>query len=168
MTPESAVCPAAAPIIDTSPAVPARSAHLRLVPASGAAPVTLTTPVAAAPVANCLFLLSEFLLLFVGLPLALFFRLASRLPPLPVLWVASVCCLVILWRDPTFDRRQLWNSAPLARQIPQVLALFAAGVIVVTALVHQYAPSLFLVLPRTQPRLWAFIMVGYPLFSVYP
>ena len=39
---------------------------------------------------------------------------------------------------------------------------------VVSILVHQYAPQLFLVLLRRRPWLWAAIMVGYPLFSVYP
>jgi membrane protease YdiL (CAAX protease family) len=114
------------------------------------------------------FLLCEFLALFIGLPVALFFGLASSLPPLPVLWVAAAYCLVVLLRDPAFDRRRLWNAAPLRQQLPQILALFAAGVTVVSILVHQYAPDLFLVLLRTHPRLWAFIMVGYPLFSVYP
>ena len=115
-----------------------------------------------------LFLLSEFLISFIGIPLALFFGLANSLPPLPVLWVVAFYCLVVLLRDPDFDRRQLWNGAALRAQLPQILGLFAAGVIVVAALVHQYAPELFLILIRTHPRLWALIMVGYPLFSVYP
>ena len=114
-----------------------------------------------------LFLLSEFLLLFIGLPLALFFGLASHLPPLPVLWLVAAYCLVVLLRDPAFDRRQLWNAAPLRRELPQILALFAAGVVVVATLVRLYAPSLFLILPRTQPGFWALILVGYPVFSVY-
>jgi membrane protease YdiL (CAAX protease family) len=115
-----------------------------------------------------LFLAAEFLLLFIGLPVALFFGLASSLPPLPILWVVGFYCLVLLLRDPSFDRRQLWNAAPLWRQLPQVLALFIAGVAVVSVLVHQYAPELFLSLPRERPRLWATIMIGYPLLSVYP
>jgi membrane protease YdiL (CAAX protease family) len=164
MTPKRAL---SAPIIHSSSAVPTPSS-LRLVPASPAAPPTVIAPIAVTRGASPLFLASEFLLSFIGIPLALFFRLATKLPPLPVLWLVSVYCLVVLLRDPTFDRRQLWNPAPLRQQLPQVLALFAAGVIVVSALVHQYAPSLFLILLRTHPRMWAFIMVGYPLFSVYP
>ncbi len=68
----------------------------------------------------------------------------------------------------TFDRRQLWNTAALRRQLPQILALFLTGAAIVTILVSQYAPSLFLILLRNHPRLWATIMLGYPLFSVYP
>jgi len=115
-----------------------------------------------------LFLATEFLLLFIGIPAALFFGLASSLPPLPILWIVAGYCLTVLLRDPSFERRQLWNAAPLAKQLPQILALFIAGVTVVSVLVHQYAPELFLSLPRHRPRLWATIMAGYPLFSVYP
>lgn len=115
-----------------------------------------------------LFLLSEFLILLVGFPLALYFGLAGHLPPLPLLWIVAVYCLTVLLRDPAFDRRQLWNAAPLRRQLPQILTLFVIGTVIVTILVRVYAPQLFLVLLRTHPRLWAIIMVGYPLFSVYP
>jgi len=115
-----------------------------------------------------LFLATEFLLLFIGIPVALFFGLATTLPPLPLLWIVGFYCLVVLLRDPSFDPKQLWNAAPLWKQLPQILALFIAGVAVVSVLVHQYAPQLFLSLPRHRPRLWATIMLGYPLLSVYP
>ncbi|MGC2299467.1 MAG: CPBP family glutamic-type intramembrane protease [Acidobacteriaceae bacterium] len=157
MTPERVVSPQAVPTIDT--ATWSRPADLHLV----AAPATTASSAPAR-----LLLLSEFLLLFIGIPLALFFRLASKLPPLPVLWLVAVFCFWTLWRDPTFDRRQLWNAAPLRQQLPQILALFFAGVAVVTILVHQYAPDLFLILLRTHPRAWAMIIAAYPIFSVYP
>jgi membrane protease YdiL (CAAX protease family) len=115
-----------------------------------------------------LLLAGEFLFLFIGIPLALFFGHANRLPPMPILWTVALYCLIVLLRDPAFDRRQLWNAAPLRSQFPQIVALFAAGVLIVTLLIRLYAPPLFLALPRTQPRLWALIMVGYPVLSVYP
>jgi membrane protease YdiL (CAAX protease family) len=114
------------------------------------------------------FLASEFLLLFLGLPIALYFHLSTGLPPLPILWVVATWCLAILLRDPTFDRRQLWNTGPLRQQLPQIFGLFAAGAAIMTVLVRQYAPDLFLILLRTHPGVWALVMVGYPLFSVYP
>lgn len=159
MTPERVVSPQPAPIIDPLPPARTVPAHLRLVTAPAISAVTAS---------RRLLLLSEFLLLFLGIPLALFFHLASRLPPLPVLWVVAVYCFIILWRDPTFDRRQLWDAAPLRQQLPQILALFAVGVAIVTILVRQYAPALFLVLVRTHPRTWAAILAAYPVFSVYP
>src|SRR6202034_3864852 len=85
-----------------------------------------------------------------------------------VLWVVAAYCLTVLFRDPTFDRRQLWNAAPLRKQLPQILVLFLTGAGIVTILVRQYAPDLFLILLRTHPRTWAAIMAAYPVFSVYP
>jgi len=87
---------------------------------------------------------------------------------MPLLWAVALYCLIALLRDPTFDRHQLWNAAPLRRQLPQILALFVTGAVIVTLLIRLYAPSMLFGLLHTHPRLWAFIMVGYPLFSVYP
>ncbi|MGB9147848.1 MAG: hypothetical protein WCC14_18625, partial [Acidobacteriaceae bacterium] len=85
-------------------------------------------------------LAAEFLLLFAALPLAVFLSTAGRLDPLQPLWLASGVCLVLLLVDPTFDRSRLWNAAPLGRQLPQILALFAAGAVAIGALVYEYAP----------------------------
>jgi uncharacterized protein len=115
-----------------------------------------------------LFLAVEFVLLFIGLPLALDFGLASGLPPLSILWVVAAWCLFTLVRDPTFDSRGLWNAAALRRQLPQMLALFAAAAALLALLVRLRAPHLFLALPRAQPVTWAGVMVLYPLLSVVP
>lgn len=114
------------------------------------------------------FLLFEFLMLFVGLPLAIYFGFITSVPPLYMLWAAALYGLVRLWRDPSFDLGQLWRSGPLRTQLPQILALFFAGVVVITMLVHQYEPQLMLGLVRTHPGAWALIMLMYPIVSVYP
>jgi len=113
-------------------------------------------------------LAAEFLLLFAALPLAVFLGTAGRLDPLQPLWLASGVCLVLLLVDPTFDRSRLWNAAPLGRQLPQILALFAAGAVAIGALVYEYAPQLLFSLPRSHPRLWVLVMVSYPFVSVIP
>lgn len=118
--------------------------------------------------ARRLFLAAEFLLLFLGVPVALYFHLADGVPPLPILWVIAAWCLAVLLRDPTFDRRRLWNTGPLREQLPQILGLFLIGAAIVTVLVRQYAPDLFLILVRTHPGAWAMILLAYPIFSVYP
>jgi membrane protease YdiL (CAAX protease family) len=114
------------------------------------------------------YLLGEAALLFLGLPLALFFHAGGALPLLPTLWTVAAVALVLLLRDPSFDRRQLWNAGPLRRQLPQILVLFAVGVVVITVLVREYAPWMFEEMVRNDPRLWAYIMVSYPFASVYP
>lgn len=113
-------------------------------------------------------LLCEFLILFVAVPVALYFHVGGPIPLLPALWGISAGALLLLLRDRSFDRRQLWNAKPLGRQWPQMLGLFAAGVVVITVLVVEYRRPLFLGLLRHHTRLWASIMITYPFASVYP
>lgn len=86
----------------------------------------------------------------------------------PALWAWALVCLFILLCDRGFDRHQLWNLRGLKREIRPMLLRFAVlGGLIVVAVVL-LAPDRLLSLPRHNPRLWAMIMVGYPLASVYP
>ncbi|WP_446745790.1 CPBP family intramembrane glutamic endopeptidase [Silvibacterium acidisoli] len=112
-------------------------------------------------------LAAEFVLLFVAGPVLLALHRAS-FPPLPLLWLIFAYCLVVLLRDPEFERKQLWNAAPLRRELPSILGLFLLGVALIGTLAAVlYRPLLF-GLVRTHPLLWALIMVLYPVLSVYP
>lgn len=114
------------------------------------------------------FLATEFLLLFIAIPLLLFFHWDTAVPPLPALWIVAVYCLLALLRDPTFDRHQLWNTGPFRKQLPRMLGLFLAGAAAIAALVHTYAPSLFLDLPRHHTQAWLIVLALYTTLSVYP
>lgn len=114
------------------------------------------------------YLAAEFLLLYGAGPLALWMRRTDGLNALEMLWLAAAFCLTLLLTDPTFDRGQLWNPGPLRRQLPQMLGLFAAGVVAIAVLVHAYAPRLLFWLPRHHPFLWALILITYPMVSVLP
>jgi membrane protease YdiL (CAAX protease family) len=110
----------------------------------------------------------EFLLLFVIGP-ALFAFTRHRIPAIPALWVLTAWCLLILLRDPSFDRVTLWNPAPFARYAPSILILFLVFAAIGAAMVLRFgAPGTFLNLPRTQPRIWALLVLLYPVLSVYP
>jgi uncharacterized protein len=122
----------------------------------------------AAPAAARAALFAEFLILFGVLPLLLCLPVFAALPRLPLLWIGAAIASWNLLRDPTFHRREFWNASPLPRQLPQILALFAASVVTLSALVHVYLPDLFLALPRLHPRFWAFVLLSYPIVSVYP
>src|ERR1043165_5125777 len=87
---------------------------------------------------------------------------------IPSIVCFGLLCLTLLLRDPAFDRRSLWNSAGLRRELPRMLTIAAVGIVIVTALVLVLVPSSFLSLPRERPWLWVAIMLGYPLASVYP
>lgn len=164
MTPQRAVVPQAEPVPPPSPILHSDAAAL-----PGKLLHFPATAVEQRPAIHPrLVLLGEFILLFVGLPLVLFFHFATAWPRIPVLWAGSVYCLITLWRDPRFDRRQLWNVSRAGSQLGQILALFATGAVVIGALVRVYAPQLFLIFPRTHPGFWLFVMATYPVFSVYP
>ena len=113
-------------------------------------------------------LLAEFILLFGALPVILWLPICTALPRLALLWAGAAWALHKLLRDPGFDRRELWNASAIRSQLPQILALFAAGVVVISVLVRVYAPGLFLSLPRLHPHVWVAVMVWYPILSVYP
>lgn len=109
----------------------------------------------------------EFSALFVALPLALFFT-PQHIRPMPMLWVIAAGCAVYLVQDPSFDNRNLWRREAMRGEWKEILAVFAAGVVVLVALTAHYAPVALFRLVRTHPALWAAVMVLYPVLSVYP
>jgi hypothetical protein len=112
-------------------------------------------------------LVLEFLILFVGLPLA--YRLSPvPIPALPLLWLACAYAAWQLLRDPGFDRARLWNLRPLAAHARIILSVFAVAALAIWLGVHWLAPQLEWNFLRTRPALWAVVMVAYPVLSVYP
>jgi len=112
-------------------------------------------------------LIAEFLVLFVGLPLAYRFS-PVRIPALPLLWVVAFYCYWVLRRDPAFVLSRLWNAAAIGPNLLSVLTIFVVlgGLIVLG--VRLFAPELLFGMVRQRPLLWAAVMVLYPVLSVYP
>jgi hypothetical protein len=108
----------------------------------------------------------EFLVLFAVLP-TLVYLSRFRLPPLPMLWVLTAYCLWMLSRHGNLDAVRL-NPAGLLRQLPSILPLFLLFALILTGLIHRYVPDDLFGFVRSHPKLWALLMVGYPLLSVYP
>jgi uncharacterized protein len=108
----------------------------------------------------------EFLVLFAALPTLLYLG-RFRPPPLPLLWVVTVYCLWVLWRNGKLDVVRL-APAGLLHQLPSILPLFLLFTVLVTGVVHRYATRDLFAFVRGHPKLWALLMVGYPLLSVYP
>jgi membrane protease YdiL (CAAX protease family) len=112
-------------------------------------------------------LIFEFLMLFVALPLA--YRYSPvRIPALPLLWAVSCYAAWQLARDPRFDRRRLWNPRQLPGHSASILMIFALVALAIWLGVRRFAPQLEWSLVREHPAIWAVVMVGYPVFSVYP
>lgn len=112
--------------------------------------------------------LFEFIVLFVTLPIAFMMVSANVRMLIPVLVATGTVVFLVLWLDPTFDRRRLVNAGALRRELPTIAALGllgGAGILVAVWLFEERGPFW---LPANKPLLWAAIMVGYPVFSVYP
>jgi len=112
-------------------------------------------------------LVVEFLVIFVGLPLGYRFS-PVRIPALPLLWLVAGYASWQLWRDKSFDRGRLWNAAPLSGQVAAILPIFAMIALLLWVGVRWFAPQLEWSFMREHPAFWAVVMVLYPVLSVYP
>jgi membrane protease YdiL (CAAX protease family) len=109
----------------------------------------------------------EFVLLFVALPLGFRF-LPVRVSPLPALWAAALYCYLVLRSTPGFSRSKFLNASPLAGSLGSILLGFLVAAILVALGVWIWRPQALFGFMRTRPFLWAFVMLLYPVFSVYP
>ncbi len=108
---------------------------------------------------------------------------------IPTLLVFTLLCLIWLIVDRRFANRQLWNFRAAMREVPRILAIFLPGAAIVSGLVWVLQPGSAIVaeaaayglalptldpnarwlrLPLERTTLWLFIMVAYPVFSVWP
>ncbi len=91
----------------------------------------------------------------------------------PLIWILGAYALVILLRDSTFPKRQLWNFAggkPILRHMLLRFLILGAGMAlaVVAADRWYFGEPLLFELAKRNPGLLAMIMIFYPIFSVYP
>ncbi len=110
---------------------------------------------------------AEFVALFVVLPVLFYAGLFGR-HFFPVLLGVAALCFLLLWRDPAFDRRCLWNAAGAAAGLRPALPGLGLAALLMTAGILVFEPGAFLYLPRNRPVLWGLILLLYPLLSVYP
>ena len=111
-------------------------------------------------------LLLEGGILFVGLPLLMFWDLIP-LPKITVLILAAVYCGYQLWRDPTFGRglfRREMNPN-VSRSLLIRTPIIIAGIVGLVWLLH---PERFFAFPTERPFMWMIVMVLYPILSALP
>jgi len=112
----------------------------------------------------------EFILLFVVLPAALFAvkQMGVSFPVLLVLWLAAcpaARCLVVRHG---WGTKEFLGSSLTRRQAGHLVLRLAVAAAVLTGGILWVAPEQFLELPKSNPQLWALVMVFYPILSVYP
>lgn len=86
----------------------------------------------------------------------------------PAIWALGLYAFVVLWRDPTFDRRRFWNRAGVAAAWRAGRGRFVVLGLAATLLLLAIDHRDFLRFPRSAPVMWMIVMVGYPVLSVYP
>lgn len=117
--------------------------------------------------AKPLYLVLEFAVLFVALPLLIFYRVLPNLP-IPYLLVIAVVGTLALRRDRSFDFDRLLSTRGMAGCLPSLLLRDALFMLLLGLAVRIFAPELLFSLIRRSPAFWSVIMVLYPLVSVYP
>lgn len=115
------------------------------------------------------YLAAEFALLYVGLPLALWIWPGLvRGVLIPSLVVGSLGMVLLLLRDPSFDRSRLWGMRGWTDRLRGILIPFAAGAPVLGFAFALVEPERLFAFPRESPLFWLLVCLLYPLLSVYP
>jgi membrane protease YdiL (CAAX protease family) len=117
--------------------------------------------------ANPVYLATECVVLFVGIPLLIFYRALPNLP-IAYLLVVAFAVVLVLRRDPSFDSSQLFSARGVLPHLPTLLMRDCVCLVVLALAVRFFAPALLFALVKRSPGFWALIMVLYPLVSVYP
>ena len=105
----------------------------------------------------------EFILIFIFLPITLFFIPATKVI-FTTLYIVFFFYLLSLKRDNTFNFSSLKNK-PDWKFILLYFFIFSFLGLFYTFLVDR---SLFFIFPRENPKVWLLVIILYPLFSVIP
>ena len=112
----------------------------------------------------------EFIALFIGLPSLFYAMLMSGVRPPFILTLIgiTIVCLAYLLLDRSFQRRELWAATLSRAHVGRICLVFialAGGIAVCVAL---FEPDELFSFVRRAPQVWIFVMILYPVFSVYP
>lgn len=114
-------------------------------------------------------LLLEFTLLFLLLPISLYFIRHEMAPYLIVFLVTVVAwCLLLLLTDQRFKRFRLWNIDKLKKYLPVVLRTFAIAAVLMLFASWYFTPQWLFMLPQEQTLMWLALLILYPLLSAWP
>ncbi len=112
----------------------------------------------------------EFAAIFLLLPLVIAWQGETlRRWILPQLFLLAAACLVLLLRDPAFDRHSLLHWPAAWRPcVLRITALLVLGGIAVLGLAHRLPDLEPFAFPEQRPGLWLAVLALYPLVSVLP
>ena len=115
------------------------------------------------------YLAAECALVFFVAPAALYFirfEMAFRIVPL-VLFIAAICGGYLV-RYRGYGHREFWLPPNRGRAWTGVIVVFLPLAAALTLLAWHFMPERFFAFPRHNPRIWAVVMLLYPLLAAYP
>ncbi len=114
-------------------------------------------------------LLTEFFILFLFLPVFLYFVRKDFAPYLILFLVSTLgWCLLLLLSDQRFKRFRFWNIEKLRLYLPKVLKTFFIAACAIFIASWLLTPEWLFKLPLENPMIWLALLVFYPLFSAWP
>jgi len=112
-------------------------------------------------------LISEFIVLYLILPLLIMFKLIP-LPLLAILLVMGITVHLFLYYDTTFDKKYLLNWKSGKGEIFRIILLFIPLAALMVILIWQIDKTKLFYLPATNPLFLVMISIFYPVFSIVP
>ena len=116
---------------------------------------------------NLFLLAAEFVILFVGVPLLVFYRVLPNLP-IPYVLAAALGAFLVLHHSSSFDSARLISLHGVGARLPSLLLRDVILLGSLALAVRFFAPELLFSFVKRSPGFWALVMVLYPLLSVYP
>ena len=116
---------------------------------------------------NKIRLISEFIVLYVILPIIVMFRLLP-VPLLVILLIVGITVHLFLHYDPSFNKNNLYNWKSGRREIGRIILLFIPLAALMVILIWQIDKTKLFYLPTTSPLFLLMISIFYPVFSVVP
>lgn len=111
----------------------------------------------------------ECLLLFFIIPLSLYairYQLAYLVVPL--VFCLALICLFFLRRSQQFSMLQLWADEHFLVNLKKVFITFIPLAAILTVTAALFIPERFLAFPKSQPDMWLWVLLLYPLLAAYP
>lgn len=119
------------------------------------------------PLYKKIYLVCEFFFLFLVIP-ALVYYDWMPFSKIGILLGFTLLCAVVLWWDKDFDTRKLWNFRGFRKSWRSISLRFIPAVIILTITIAMLEPEILFNLIREDFYTWLFIVIAYPLLSVYP
>ncbi len=118
-------------------------------------------------IARKVYLGLEFIFLFLAVPALVFYDLLP-FSKIGILLGFTLLCTILLLLDKRFNRKKLSNTRGLCKSLRGILLRFIPAAVFLTVIILMLEPDKVFDMVRNDFNAWLFVVIAYPLFSVYP